>query len=186
MGIKKKGLTRTYFLTIGVRKIPDQFSQETITMLAPNKKGQYALRAVYELAKRKDQAPIKVSVIAKAQAIPLRFLEVILHQLKGSGLVTAKRGFYGGYTLTKPPGEITVGEILQYMQKEMDNTCLACVSRKTCPFLDNCAFSSLWQKAKAAAYTVYNATTLQDLLDTHETGNPTTGGDLLQQAVSKS
>lgn len=65
-------------------------------MLTPLKKGQYALRAVYELAKRQGQGPTKISAIAEAQAIPHRFLEVILHQLKGSGLVASKRGFYGG------------------------------------------------------------------------------------------
>jgi Rrf2 family protein len=155
-------------------------------MLAPNKKGQYALRAVYELAKRKDEAPIKVSAIAKAQAIPLRFLEVILHQLKGSGLVTSKRGFYGGYTLTKSPKKITVGDILQYMQKDIgDAKCLACVSRKACPFIDNCAFSALWHKAKAATFTVYNATTLQDLLDANEPENPKAAKKIPDSALTK-
>lgn len=138
-------------------------------MIAPNKRGQYALRAIYELAKRREEAPIKISAIAQAQAIPLRFLEVILHQLKGSGLVTSKRGFYGGYTLARPPGEISVGDILEYMQKDMgDAKCLACVSRKACPFIDKCVFSALWHKAKAATFMVYNATTLQDLLDANE------------------
>jgi len=142
-------------------------------MLTPTKKGQYALRAVYELAKRRDEAPIKVSAIAQAQAIPQRFLEVILNQLKGSGLVTSKRGFYGGYTLTKSPAKITVGDILQFMQKDIGNAkCLACVSRKTCPFIDNCVFSALWHEARAATFTVYNATTLQDLLDASKAGNP--------------
>ena len=135
-------------------------------MFAPTKKGQYALRAIYELAKRQRESPVKISAIAKAQAIPLRFLEVILHQLKGSGLVRSKRGYYGGYSLTKDPDQITVGDVLKYVQKELDaSRCLACVSRKACPFKDNCAFAALWQKARDATFTVYNTTTLQDLLD---------------------
>lgn len=155
-------------------------------MLAPNKKGQYALRAVYELAKRRDEAPIKVSAIAEAQAIPQRFLEVILNQLKGSGLVTSKRGFYGGYTLTKSPAKISVGDILQFMQKDIGNAkCLACVSRKACPFIDNCVFSALWHKARAATFTVYNATTLQDLLDANDPGNPKVVQKSLESASKK-
>ena len=155
-------------------------------MLAPNKKGQYALRAVYELAKRRDEAPIKVSAIAEAQAIPPRFLEVILHQLKGSGLVASKRGFYGGYTLTKSPAKITVGDILQFMQKDIgDAKCLACVSRKACPFIDNCVFSALWHKARAATFTVYNTTTLQDLLDANGPGDPTAAEKTLESAATK-
>ena len=138
-------------------------------MLTPSKKGQYALRAIFELAKRKDEGPVKISIIADAQAIPPRFLEVILNQLKGSGLVASKRGFYGGYALTKAPSQITVGDVLRYLQKEMESShCIACVSKKACPFKDNCAFSSMWHRVKAAAYKIYDETTMQDLLNANE------------------
>ncbi len=140
-------------------------------MLTPTKKGQYALRAVYELAKREGQGPTKISAIADAQAIPYRFLEVILHQLKGSGLVSSKRGFYGGYLLAKPPQEITVGDVLRYVHKDLAlEQCVACVSEQICPFAGKCAFSSLWQKVKFAAFQIYDGTTLQDLLNENESG----------------
>ncbi|MDA8140955.1 MAG: Rrf2 family transcriptional regulator [Desulfobacteraceae bacterium] len=135
-------------------------------MLTPTKKGQYALRAVYELAKRDGQGPTKISAIADAQAIPHRFLEVILHQLKGSGLVVSKRGFYGGYVLAKPPQQISVGDVLKFVQKELAIAqCVACVSQEECPFISNCAFSTLWRKVKTAAFQIYDDTTLQDLID---------------------
>jgi Rrf2 family protein len=137
-------------------------------MLTPPKKGQYALRAVYELAKRQGQGPTKISAIAEAQAIPYRFLEVILHQLKGSGLVASKRGYYGGYTLAKLATDITVGDVLRYVQKEMVTAqCVACISQQNCPFAGQCAFSSVWRKVKAAAFQIYDGTTMQDLLDDH-------------------
>lgn len=153
-------------------------------MLTPPKKGQYALRAVYELARRKGEGPTKISTIASAQAIPRRFLEVILNQLKGSGIVESKRGFYGGYYLVKTPAQTSVGDILRYMQKEMDNaSCIACVSEKSCPFLDQCAFSSLWHKVKEAAYRIYDNTSMQDLLNANEPdvlgGNPETDGSAM-------
>lgn len=138
-------------------------------MLTPSKKGQYALRAIYELARRKNDGPTKISTIAAAQAIPRRFLEVILHQLKGSGLVESKRGFYGGYTLARTPENITVGDVLRYLQKDADPMrCLACVSQKACPFTENCAFSSLWHRVRDAAFAIYDKTTMQDLLNTNE------------------
>jgi len=138
-------------------------------MFLPHKKDQYALRAIYELAKRKGEGPTKISDIAVAQAIPRRFLEVILHQLKGSGLVESKRGFYGGYFLAKPPHEITVGDVFRFLQKDSDgSSCIACVSQKACPFLKGCAFSDLWHDVKAAAFQIYDETTMQDLLDANE------------------
>lgn len=138
-------------------------------MLFPSKKGQYALRAVYELAKRKGQGPTKISVIAEAQAIPHRFLEVILHQLKSSGLVVSKRGLYGGYELARSPQEISVGDVLRFVHKnQMSADCVACISRQACPFAGKCVFSALWLRVKSAAFNVYDSTTLQDLLNEKE------------------
>lgn len=138
-------------------------------MLIPHKRGQYALRAIYELAKRQGEGPTKISDIATAQAIPRRFLEVILNQLKGSGIVASKRGFYGGYFLTKSPEQVTVGDIFRFMQKEQTGlNCIVCVAKKSCPFMEQCAFSNLWHKVKAAAYEIYDDTTMQDLLNANE------------------
>jgi Rrf2 family protein len=138
-------------------------------MLIPHKKGQYALRAIYELAKRMGQGPTKISDIALAQAIPQRFLEVILSQLKGSGIVESKRGFYGGYLLAKRPDQVTVGDVFRYLQKDKEgSSCIACVSQKVCPFLGQCAFQRLWHEVKAAAFHIYDETTMQDLLDANE------------------
>jgi len=135
-------------------------------MLVPPKKNQYALRAIYELAKHMDQGPIKISDIAAAQSIPLRFLEVILNQLKASGIVDSKRGFYGGYFLLKPPNQVSVGDVLRFLHKEQPATdCLACVSKTSCPFDGHCAFSSMWTRVKQAAFNIYDETSFQDLID---------------------
>jgi Rrf2 family protein len=138
-------------------------------MLIPHKRGQYALRAIYELAKHMGEGPIKISDIASAQAIPRRFLEVILNQLKGSGIVKSKRGLYGGYTLAKPPDQISVGDVFRFLQKDRDvSSCIACVAQKACPFSEQCAFSSLWHQVKTAAYNIYDKTTMQDLLESNK------------------
>lgn len=130
------------------------------------KKNQYALRAIFELAKHSGKGPIKISEIAEVQAIPLRFLEVILSQLKGSGLVDSKRGFYGGYYLTRSPDKISVGDVLRYMDKSLKiENCVACVSKTNCPFSGNCAFASMWNQVSQAIFNVYDSTTIQDLLN---------------------
>lgn len=135
-------------------------------MFIPQKKSQYALRAIYELAKRRDSGPTKISDIAAAQGIPRRFLEVILNQLKSSGIVSSKRGFYGGYFLTKSAKHVTVGDVLRFLeQKQGPSHCIACVSQTACPFVDRCAFSNLWKRVKTAAYDIYDDTSMQDLLD---------------------
>jgi len=135
-------------------------------MLVPPKKNQYALRAIFELAKHMDQGPVKISDIATAQSIPLRFLEVILNQLKASGIVDSKRGFYGGYFLVKPPNQVSVGDVLRFLSRNLSpSDCIACVSKTSCPFDGRCAFSSMWIRVKEAAFSIYDETSFQDLID---------------------
>lgn len=135
-------------------------------MLVPPKKKQYALRAIYELAKHADRGPVKISDIAAAQSIPLRFLEVILNQLKASGIVDSKRGFYGGYFMVKPPDQVSVGDVLRFLNRDLPtNDCIACVSKSSCPFGGRCAFSSMWIRVKQAAFEIYDETSFQDLID---------------------
>ena len=63
----------------------------------------YALRAVYALAEHQRPEPMKIAEIAEREQIPIRFLEVILNQLKGGGFVQSRRGAEGGYCWPGPP-----------------------------------------------------------------------------------
>ncbi len=134
-------------------------------MLVP-RKIQYALRAVFELAKHSGRGPVKIAEIAKAQAIPARFLEAILNQLKQAGFVDSRRGKGGGYFLTRSPGRLTVGEVMQFMQGPVRAVdCFAGKSKDSCPLFGNCVFLPMWEKVHEAIEGVYNSTTFRDLVD---------------------
>lgn len=128
-------------------------------------KHKYALRAIYELGKHVDDGPIKLANIADTQAIPLRFLEVIMAELKPSGMVASKRGYYGGYTLLRHPSEITVGDIFRFLDDaQSQDRCNACDARENCPLHGECAFMPMWDKVQDAIYNVYDKTSIQDLI----------------------
>jgi len=76
-------------------------------------KTDYALRAAVELAAAPDDKPVKGERIARAQAIPLRFLENILMQLRHAGLVDSRRGADGGYRLARPATEVTLADVIR-------------------------------------------------------------------------
>ncbi|MBC8351029.1 MAG: Rrf2 family transcriptional regulator [Planctomycetes bacterium] len=74
---------------------------------------EYACIAVLELAARYDRGkPVRIRDIAETNGIPSRFLVQILLQLKSAGIVGSTRGASGGYQLVKPPGEITLAEVM--------------------------------------------------------------------------
>lgn len=130
------------------------------------KKEQYALRAMHELAQNRGIRLLKSSEIAEKQAIPLRFLEVILGQLKRSGIIESKRGYKGGYSMVSSPNEITVGDVFRGLQKTLDTvSCAICDSGTYCPYMDGCVFLPMWQKVQGAISSIYDNTTISDFLD---------------------
>ena len=132
-------------------------------------KSQYALRAIFELAKQGVKSPLKASEIAARQAIPVRFVEVILNKLKRSGLIESKRGYYGGYSLIRPPDQLTVAEVLEIMGVNFGPVaCLAESGGAGCPLHGQCAFLPMWNQVQEAVHTVYGRTTIQHLLEYEE------------------
>jgi Rrf2 family protein len=72
----------------------------------------YAVRAAVELAAAAD-GPTKGDAIAQAQAIPLKFLENILADLRHAGIVRSQRGAEGGYWLARPAADVTVADVIR-------------------------------------------------------------------------
>jgi Rrf2 family protein len=79
-------------------------------------RGEYAIKAVLDLAVHRDSRLVPIQEIAARQGIPQRYLEHVLLALKRAGILTSRRGSTGGYHLTRPPEEITVGAVLRAVE----------------------------------------------------------------------
>jgi Rrf2 family protein len=75
-------------------------------------KADYAIRAMVELAAA-GEGPVKGDRIAHAQAIPIKFLENIMVDLRHAGLVRSQRGAEGGYWLARPAAEVSLAEVIR-------------------------------------------------------------------------
>ena len=137
-----------------------------------SQKCQYALRAIFELAKRRDQVPVKIAEIAESQAIPVRFLEVILSQLKQGEFVSSQRGNKGGYMLARSPEDLTIGEVMQFMQGPIGPVdCVVEGSKDKCPLYGDCAFLPMWEEVAEAISNVYDNTTFLSLVEQEKQRN---------------
>src|SRR5947209_19177926 len=79
-------------------------------------KADYAVRAVVELAGSAQDAPRKVDDVARAQEIPVSFLENILTQLRSTGIVRSQRGPEGGYWLARPAEELNLAQVIRAVE----------------------------------------------------------------------
>ena len=127
-------------------------------------KGRYALRTMVDLAVHGDGEPVKIKDIANRQGISGKYLEQIISILSRAGYVRSIRGNQGGYYLSKPAAEYTVGMILRVTEGSLapvdclsgeDNPCtrqLACVTLR------------LWRELDEAIKGVVDRYTLEDLV----------------------
>ena len=76
-------------------------------------KGRYALRFLIDLAQHEAESPVPLKEISERQGISKKYLERIISQLSGSGMLQVTRGYLGGYRLGRDPELITVAEVLQ-------------------------------------------------------------------------
>jgi Rrf2 family protein len=78
----------------------------------------YALRAAIEIATITD-SHVTAEQVARAQQIPVKFLETILTQLRRAGLVRSQRGPDGGFWLARPADEITLADIIRAIDGQL-------------------------------------------------------------------
>jgi Rrf2 family protein len=107
-----------------------------------SRKSKYGLKALLVLAEKAGSGPVLVSELAGRDAIPKKFLEAILLELKRHGVVQSKKGKGGGYFLHRQPDAINFGEVIRALDGPLAAvpcvsqtaymTCAECVDERTC------------------------------------------------------
>lgn len=125
-------------------------------------RGDYALKTILDLAFHYGEL-VHIEEIAERQDIPLKFLEQILLTLKNGGFVRSKRGPGGGYILTRPPAEITIGEVIRFIEGPIEP--IACVEPEYdgCDFQDRCSFRDLFTQVGSAVSKIVDGITFEDM-----------------------
>jgi Rrf2 family protein len=126
-------------------------------------KSRYGLSAAIELANCYGEGA-NVAVVALAEKIGVsdKFLEQIMSVLKKENIVTSTRGASGGYVLTNPPADTTVGQILRALEDNLE--VVECVGDGECVCPDKCASFVVWNKLYAAMNDALNSINLASLI----------------------
>ena len=134
-------------------------------MLKISQKLEYAIRAMIELAARRDgEQPVPARELAAAQQIPLRFLEQQLGALGRSGLVESSRGAGGGYRLSRDPKDISVAQIADAIEGQLAPMFCLEESDHTCFADSRCGLQGFWGDVASAIAKVLDETTVADLV----------------------
>ena len=124
----------------------------------------YGTRALIHIACRYRSGPTKRKDISRYQDISEGYLENILSMLKARGLLSSQRGAEGGFSLKKPPSQITLLEIVTALEGSISP--VACVSElDDCSRRCDCGAHKAWMMLHEAQVETLRHISLQDLVD---------------------
>ncbi|MGF7185374.1 Rrf2 family protein [Desulfitispora alkaliphila] len=128
-------------------------------------KGEYGVRAMFDLAQHHGQGPISLKSIAERQGISEHYLEQLVAGLRKAGLLKSVRGAQGGYTLAREPDDIKIGEIIRILEGPIAP--VECVSEEEgdkCTRFNKCVAKNIWAKVRDSISGVLDSITLADML----------------------
>jgi Rrf2 family protein len=149
-------------------------------------KGDYALRTLLTLAQlMEEKRPVRLPEIADRNGIPVKFLEQIMIQLRGAGLVVSRRGRYGGYQLAKDPEKITLGEVIRLIDGTVAP--VGCVGRTEingCSLRETCVLKDIFHEIHLRIGEIIDNTTFRDLCDRAKRNGNGRKSDLAKDAMA--
>lgn len=134
-------------------------------------KGRYGVAAMYELASYYDKSSVSLKDIAKKQNFSEAYMEQLFATLKKEKLIVSQRGAKGGYRLAKPPGSITVGQVIRALEGPIEfSECVGGNDDYQCNRESFCVTKDIWLQVNDSINAVIDNITLQDLLDKYKQG----------------
>jgi Rrf2 family protein len=133
-------------------------------MLKLSTKGQYGVRAMFEIARGYPESPVTIKEISERQEVSVAYLEQILNKLRRAGLIRSVKGPGGGYLLTADPSRVSIASILKELEGPVAIT--SCLDpEEGCARVEGCVTHLLWRSLGAKIEAFLETITLRDLLE---------------------
>lgn len=127
-------------------------------------KGRYALRIMIDLAQHQDEGYISLKTISDRTELSMKYLEMIVGNLKKAELVESIRGKEGGYKLSKTPEEYSIGEILNCIEDNLAPVACIKAGSINCEKSAACLTVPMWKELDDITNAYLATVSLRDLL----------------------
>ena len=130
-------------------------------MLRFTKRADYGLMAIHYIAVHDDLGSVSAKRIAEESSIPPEIMAKILQRLAKKGLIVSQNGPKGGYTLSRRPDDITVGEVIRALEGPIN--IVSCLADTSCKQMERCTLRRPVQRIQAAITNVLDTMSLAEL-----------------------
>lgn len=175
------GVSRPYTgLLSGIEGPACAGAKAEIESLRLSTKGQYAVRAMVNLACHSGDNPVTLKDISEDEGISLSYLEQLFVKLRKGKVVKSVRGPGGGYVLAKPSDRISVGEIIAVVEEPLNPVACLDTGAMGCERANKCTTQSVWKGLAVRIADFLNSITIKDLVD--EASNFSAGGQAVRNS----
>ncbi len=129
-------------------------------------KGRYAVTAMLDLASNDSSRPVTLDMISQRQNISLSYLEQLFAKLRKASLVRSIRGPGGGYLLNVNPVDVTLTEIIEAVDENIDLR--RCHGAKNCLRGKQCLSHHLWCEVSDQIRGFLSTRNLQQVIDDYK------------------
>ncbi len=128
-----------------------------------NTRVRYGMRAILRIADAYGTTPISINSISESEEISGKYLEQVVSPLRRAGLVTSHKGVKGGYSLSRPPAEISLLEVINSL--DVHPELVECVRRpEICDRAPECVAHQIWCMLDSRLQEFWRGISLADLL----------------------
>ena len=124
------------------------------------------MRMMMDLARHYGRGPAALSEIARREALPPTYLEQLAGRLRKAGLIASRQGAHGGYELTRPPAETTVGQVMRVLEGPISP--MVCATEGETEILCErqvfCSANLVWERVRESVAQALDSLTLADLI----------------------
>jgi Rrf2 family iron-sulfur cluster assembly transcriptional regulator len=133
---------------------------------------EFGLRCLLRLARQGERGGMTLPEISEAEGISTAHAAKLMRLLRRGGFVTSARGQAGGYTLSRPPEKILIGEVLALLGGRLFDPAFCDTHsgvETVCTHTVDCSIRSLWRAVQIVVDRVLNGTTLKELIANEQT-----------------
>lgn len=134
-------------------------------------RGRYALRVLVDMAEHQTEGYLPLKEIAQRQEISEKYLESIVKALVRGGILTGLRGKGGGYRLSGPPEQLTVGAVLRLTEGSLAPVSCLGDGAAACARASACRTFPIWQGLDQLINTYLDGYSIADLTRVGENGD---------------